>query len=171
MPYVRWGAFPDVGHAPICCARRGRLRQNVPRQYVPRQSAPLVRPGRAHILCVTISHSPRTPHDLDGCGFIQPDHRAPGGRVSRFKWSTDQTPSLPSSFFAGSVHMIEIARIILRGLLHALLWGSELIAASLLLAWLYYVIALEPRIRRQKKTMPAAGSNQPTPPPTDHREP
>jgi hypothetical protein len=38
----------------------------------------------------------------------------------------------------------------------ALLRGSESIAAALLLAWLYYVIALEPRIRRKKQT--AAGS-------------
>jgi hypothetical protein len=65
--------------------------------------------------------------------------------------------------------MIEIARVILWGILHALLWGSELIAAALLLAWLYYVIALEPRIRRKKLTMPAAGSNQPAPPTTASR--
>lgn len=54
--------------------------------------------------------------------------------------------------------MIEIARIILWGILHALLWGSELIAVALLLAWLYYVIALEPRISRKKQTTPVANS-------------
>ena len=67
--------------------------------------------------------------------------------------------------------MMEIARVILWWIFHALLWGSESIAAALLLAWLYYVIDLEPRIRRKKQTMPAAGSNQPAPPSTDHREP
>jgi hypothetical protein len=56
--------------------------------------------------------------------------------------------------------MIEIARVILYWIRHALLWGSEIIAAALLSAWLYYVIALQPRIRRKKQTMPAAGSNQ-----------
>jgi hypothetical protein len=66
--------------------------------------------------------------------------------------------------------MIEIARVILRLILHALLWGSESIAAALLLAWLYYVIALEPRIRRKKQTTLAAGSNQPAPLSIDHRE-
>jgi hypothetical protein len=66
--------------------------------------------------------------------------------------------------------MIESARIILWWILHALLWGSEAIAAALLLAWLYYVIALEPRIRRKKQNRPGAGSNQPAPPSTDHRE-
>jgi hypothetical protein len=66
--------------------------------------------------------------------------------------------------------MIEIARVILWWTFHALLWGSELIGAALLLAWLYYVIALEPRIRRKKPTMPAAGWNEPAPPSTDHRE-
>jgi hypothetical protein len=57
---------------------------------------------------------------------------------------------------AGSVHMIEIIQAILYWILHAMLWGSELIAAALLLAWLYYVIVLEPRIRRKKQQ--AAGS-------------
>jgi hypothetical protein len=67
--------------------------------------------------------------------------------------------------------MIEIGRVILWWILHALLWGSELIAAALLLAWVYYVTALEPCIRRKKQAMPAAGSNLPVPPSTDHREP
>ena len=58
--------------------------------------------------------------------------------------------------------MIEIARIILWWCLNALLWGSELIGATLLLAWLYYVIVLEPRIRRKKQTNPAASSARPT---------
>jgi hypothetical protein len=57
---------------------------------------------------------------------------------------------------AGSVHMIEIIQAIFYWILHAMLWGSELIAAALLLAWLYYVIVLEPRIRRKKQQ--AAGS-------------
>jgi len=67
--------------------------------------------------------------------------------------------------------MIEIARGILWWSLHTLLWGSELIAAALLLAWLYYLIAIAPRIRRKKQTGPAAGSSQPGPPSADRREP
>jgi peptidoglycan/LPS O-acetylase OafA/YrhL len=48
--------------------------------------------------------------------------------------------------------MIEFARLILGWTLHAILWGSEIIGAALLLAWLYYVVVLEPRIRRKKQT-------------------
>ena len=54
--------------------------------------------------------------------------------------------------------MIEIIQATLYWILHAMLWGSELIAAALLLAWLYYVIVLEPRIRRKKQTMQTARS-------------
>jgi len=52
--------------------------------------------------------------------------------------------------------MIEIARVILWWILHALLWGSEFILVALLIAWLYYVIVIEPRIRRKKETMTVA---------------
>jgi hypothetical protein len=55
--------------------------------------------------------------------------------------------------------MIEFARLILWWSLHVLLWGSEIIGAALLLAWLYYVVVLEPRIRRKKQSMPAAQSD------------
>jgi len=67
--------------------------------------------------------------------------------------------------------MIEIARVILWWILHALLWGSEFIVVALLMAWLYYVIVLEPRIRRKKQTAPAAETDQPAPPSTDHGSP
>lgn len=46
-----------------------------------------------------------------------------------------------------------------------MLWGSEIIGAALLLGWLYYVVVLEPRIRRKKQTMPAAESDQSAPQP------
>jgi flagellar biosynthesis/type III secretory pathway M-ring protein FliF/YscJ len=64
--------------------------------------------------------------------------------------------------------MIEFARLILWWSLHAALWGTEIIGAALLLAWLYYVVILEPRIRRRKQAMPAAQSDQSAPQPTDH---
>jgi len=67
--------------------------------------------------------------------------------------------------------MIEIARVILWWVLHALLWGSEVTVVALLMAWAYYMIILEPRIRRKKQTMPAAETNLPAPPSTDHRDP
>ena len=57
--------------------------------------------------------------------------------------------------------MIEFARLILWWILHTALWGSEIVGAVLLLAWLYYVVVLEPRIRRKKQALPAAQ-------PTDH---
>jgi hypothetical protein len=57
--------------------------------------------------------------------------------------------------------MIEIARVILWWILHALLWGSEFIVVALLMAWLYYVIVLEPRIRRKKQTALAAEPDRP----------
>ena len=63
--------------------------------------------------------------------------------------------------------MIEIARVILWWVLHALLWGSEFIVVALLMAWLYYVIVLEPRLRRKKQTAPAPETGQPVPPSTD----
>jgi hypothetical protein len=65
--------------------------------------------------------------------------------------------------------MIEFARVILWWILHALLWGSEFIVVALLVAWLYYVMVLEPRIRRKKQFAPPAETDQPTPPSTDHR--
>jgi hypothetical protein len=70
-----------------------------------------------------------------------------------------------------AVHMIEFARLILWWSLHAMLWGSEIIGAALLLGWLYYVVVLEPRIRRKKQTMPAAESDQSAPQPNDHSAP
>ena len=64
--------------------------------------------------------------------------------------------------------MIELARLMLWWTLHTMLWGSEIIGATLLLAWLYYVVVLEPRIRRKKaQTMPAAQSGQSAPQPND----
>ena len=68
--------------------------------------------------------------------------------------------------------MIELARLMLWWTLHTMLWGSEIIGATLLLAWLYYVVVLEPRIRRKKgQTMPAAQSGQSAPQPNDHGAP
>ena len=52
--------------------------------------------------------------------------------------------------------MIEIVR----WSLHVLLRASEFIFGVLLLAWLYYSIAIEPRIRRKNQTKPNAGSDQ-----------
>jgi hypothetical protein len=63
--------------------------------------------------------------------------------------------------------MIEFARLILWWSLHAMLWGSEIIGATLLLGWLYYVVVLEPRIRRRKQAISAAESGQSAPPPND----
>jgi hypothetical protein len=56
----------------------------------------------------------------------------------------------------GLFGMIEIVR----WSLHVLLWASEFIVGALLLAWLYYMIAIEPRIRRKGQTKPNAGSDQ-----------
>jgi flagellar biosynthesis/type III secretory pathway M-ring protein FliF/YscJ len=65
--------------------------------------------------------------------------------------------------------MIEIARVILWWILHALLWGSEFILVALLMAWLYYVIVIEPRIRRKKQTIPVAETDQAAPTTAGHR--
>jgi hypothetical protein len=59
--------------------------------------------------------------------------------------------------------MIEFARLMLWWSLHAVLWGSEIIGATLLLGWLYYVVVLEPRIRRKKQSMPAAETDRSAP--------
>jgi len=64
--------------------------------------------------------------------------------------------------------MIEIARVILWWILHALLWGSEFILVALLIAWLYYVIVIEPRIRRKKQTL-VAETDQPASTSACHR--
>ena len=56
----------------------------------------------------------------------------------------------------GPFGMIEIVR----WSLHVLLWASEFIFGVLLLAWLYYSFAIEPRIRRKNQTKPNAGSDQ-----------
>ena len=65
--------------------------------------------------------------------------------------------------------MSEIVRVILWWILHALLWGSEFILVALLMAWLYYVIVIEPRIRRKKQTIPVAETDQPAPTSAGHR--
>ena len=67
--------------------------------------------------------------------------------------------------------MIEIARVILWWILHALLWGSEFILVALLMAWLYYVIVIEPRVRRKKQTIPVAETDQPAPTTAGHHMP
>jgi hypothetical protein len=67
--------------------------------------------------------------------------------------------------------MIEIARVILWWILHALLWGSEFILVALLMAWLYYVIVIEPRIRRKKQTIPVTETDQPAPTTAGHHMP
>ena len=67
--------------------------------------------------------------------------------------------------------MLEIARVMLWWVLHALLWGSEFIVVALLMTWLYYVIVLEPRIRRKKQAMPVTEADQPAPPSTEDRLP
>ncbi len=64
--------------------------------------------------------------------------------------------------------MIEFARLILWWSLHVMLWGSEIIGATLLLGWLYYVVVLEPRIRRKKQAVPATESNLSAPQSNDH---